>query len=309
MATKNKRVGIPQAVTINGIDAGSTMTARITAGYASTNESAPDGLQVPIRDKEIQFVRGTISTQDWVHAVELLTGTLSTLVFYERKSQTEVATGYIKHTITNPVIHRMNLRINRRSYAEVLFEFECRAADETKGIKDMWAVDDKQAAPTPYISAARGGMRIISTTHGTGATPQNILHGTDFEFSIAMPLVRECNDSDIGYTCVETRTDGIRCNGSFGFQDSSIKDLTTIQLIQQLITAAKGPLVITVAQSQAAASKVITIANADIDNVYSDSNAESDFTGYRADYTVANDLDTPLTLADANPIITIADAV
>ena len=33
MATVNNRVGLPQAIVINGIDTGGAMTARISAGY------------------------------------------------------------------------------------------------------------------------------------------------------------------------------------------------------------------------------------------------------------------------------------
>jgi hypothetical protein len=86
MATVNKRVGLPQAVTINGVDAGGAMVARIQEGYDNILRSAPDGLQVPVKDKEAEYVRGEIVTQDWVEAVNLLTGTVGTFVFYERKS-------------------------------------------------------------------------------------------------------------------------------------------------------------------------------------------------------------------------------
>ncbi|MBW8017435.1 MAG: hypothetical protein FVQ82_14745 [Planctomycetes bacterium] len=306
MATVNKRTSIPQAVVINGVDAGGDMTVRITAGFDQKNQSAPDGLEVPVKDKEIQYVRGSVTTQDWIHAVELLTGALGTLVFYERKSGVAAATGYIKHTIVNPVIHKMRLSISKKRYAEVSFGFECRAADETAGITDMHTTEDTQAAPS-YISAARGGVRIISATHGTGGTLLSILHSTAFEFSIALPLVKESNDADVGYTCVDARLDGLGCEGKTSFQDGGVKAVTTQLLIQQLIIAAAGPLVLTVRQSQAATNKLITIANVDFDNVYSDSDVNSEFTGYSADFDIANVAGTPVTLDGANKIITIAD--
>jgi len=308
MATVNKRVSIPQAVAINGIDAGGSMTARIISGFEQKNQSAPDGLEVPVKDKEIQYVRGSVTTQDWVHAVELLTGTLGTLVFYERKSGVAAATGYIKHTITAPVIHRMRLSINKKQYATVSLDFECRAADETAGITDMHTTEDEQAAPA-YVSAARGGVRIISATHGTGETLLSILHSTAFEFSIALPLVKESNDADVGYTCVDARLDGLICEGKTSFQDGGVKAETTQLLVQQLIVAAAGPLVLTVRQSQAATDKVITIANVDFDNVYSDSDVNSDFTGYSGDFDIANVAGTPVELDGTNKIITIEDAV
>lgn len=302
MSTVNKRVSTPQAVTINGIDAGGAMQARITSGFDQTNRSTPDGLEVAIKDKSIQYVRGSLVTQDWVHAIELLTGTVDSLVFYERKSGVAALDGYIKHTIVNPIIHRMSLSISNKEFSTVSIDFECRADDETKGITDMHQIEDSQAAPS-YISAARGGFRIISAIHGT----LSILHSTELEFSIVMPLVKESNDADIGYTCVDARLDGMGCQGKISFQDGGIKAATTSQLAQQLIIAAKASLVVTVKQSQSATSKTITIANVDFNNVNNASNAKSDFTGYSADFDIANVAGTPVTLDGTNKIITIAD--
>jgi len=162
MATVNERVGVIQASVINGIDAGGTMSARIEAGYDEIIESEPDGLEVPISDRGAQFVRGTVVTQDWVKAVELLTGTVGSYCFSERQSGVAVDTGYIKHTITNPVIHNVRLDFNKGGYATAAFDFECRAADDAKTIADMWGMLDDQAAPT-YVAAARGGWRVQST--------------------------------------------------------------------------------------------------------------------------------------------------
>jgi len=259
MATVNNRVGIPQAFVINGVDAGGAMSAAIQAGYDNTVRSAPDGLQVALQDKEIQFV-GTIVTQDWIEAVNLLTGTVGTYVFYERKSGVAEETGYVKHTITNPIIHRANLNFNKGGYATVSFDFECRAADETKGIADMWTPLDDQSAPS-NVSAARGGWRIVTCAHGE----VSIYHLTAFDFSLALPLVKECNDADVGYTCVDARLDGLTAGGSISFQDAEI---TTAKLkCQQLITAAKASLVIAVKQSAGGANKTITIAGVDFSNV------------------------------------------
>jgi len=302
MATVNYRVKSPQAITINGVAAGGAMTARILTGYDNIIRSSPDGLEVPLRDKEIEFCRGTVVCQDYSEAINLLTGTSDTYVFYERKSGVAATTGYIKHTITNPVIHRITIRQTKGGYAVVEFDFECKAADETKGITDMWALEDDQAAPT-YVSAARGGYRVVSTTHGGEA----IYHVTAFDFTITLRLARACNDGDVGYTCVDAYADGgLTAGGSVSFQDGSID--TAVIRAQALATADKGDLVLTLGQAQGAANKIITIANADFDSVSNNSDANSPFTVYTGNFEVSNDSGTQLTLEGANKILTIEDA-
>ena len=303
MTTVNNRLKKPQALVINGVDAGGTMTARILMGFDSRIASAPDGLEVPLSDRDTQFVRGTVVTQDWVHAIELLTGVVGTYVFYERKSGTAVETGFVKHTITNPVIHRISIGCAQGRYITVSFDFECRAADPTKTIGDMWTALDSQAAPT-YVPAARGGYRVQSCTHGTGGTQVVVNHVTDFEFNITMPLTKACNDSDIGYTCCEAELSGLAAGGSVGFQDAAIT--ASVLVCQQLAAAAKGALVLTVTQSQGAAAKAITIAGVEFDNAGSNSDAAAPFTGYTGSFTVVNDATTQLTLAGANKIVAIA---
>ncbi len=309
MATVNKRTSNPQASVINGIDTGGTMSASITEGFENKMQSAPDGLTLPVKDKEIQFCRGVVATQDWAVVISILTGTLGTYVFYERMSGVAEANGYIKHTITNPVIHNVRFSLTKEGYAVATFAFECRAADETKGFADMHVPLDAQAAPS-YIAAARGGFRIISTTHGTGGSTINLYHITGFDFTITLPLAKACNDADIGYTCVDARLDGMTAEGSIGFQDSEVTGGATKS--QQLLAAAKGPLVLTVAQGQGAANKVITTANVDFDSVggnAANSARGTNYTGHTAAFDVANDAGTPLTLAGDNKIITIANAV
>ena len=303
MVTVNKRVGLPQAGTINGVDAGGIMTARIDAGFDNIIRSAPDGLSPPVQDKEIQYVRGTIVTQDWIEAINLLTGAVGTFVFYERKSGVDEATGFVEHTITAPVIHQITITLTKGGYATVSFNFECRAADETKTIADMWALLDGQAAPA-YISAARGGYRIVSAVHGTDPNDIDIYHVMSFNFTLALPLMKDCNDSDVAYTCVDARVDGLTAGGSIGFQSGEITG--AILTCQELIAATKANLVITVKQGQGAANKVITIAGVDFSSISSPSDANNPFTGYAANFDVANDPSTPLTLAGDNKIIAIA---
>lgn len=302
MATVNKRVKKPQDVVINGVDAGGTMTAMIQFGYENILRSSPDGLEVALQDKEIEFVRGTIVSQDWIQAIELLTGTLGTLVFYESKSGVAAATGYIKHTITNPVIHSFALSFDKGGYATVAYSFECRAADEAKGITDMHAVTDDQAAPT-YIAAARGGWRIVTAAHAAAS----IYHLLSFNFGIAMNIAKACNDADIGYTCVDAEIDNMACGGSISFQDAAIA--TSIMTVQSLVTAARGTLVITVRQGQGATSKVITIAGVEFSTGSSDSDVNRPFSQYPVNFNVSNNTTTQLTLEGANKIITIEDAV
>jgi len=292
MVTVNKRIGIPQAFVINGVDAGGAMTAALNAGFDNIMRSSPDGLQVPVKDKEAQYVRGTVTTQSWTEAINILIGEVGTYVFYERKSGVAAASGYIKHTITNPVISRLTINQAKGGYMTISFDFECKAADETSTILDMWALLDEQAAPADYISAARGGWRVVTTTHGS----EDIYHLMSFNFSLTLPLVKACNDADIGYTCIDARLDGLMAAGSLSFQDATITATTLELLCQKLLVAAKADLVITLKQSQGATNKVITIANVDFNNVSSDSNVDSPFTGYTATFDVANDPDTPLTL-------------
>ncbi len=296
MATVNNRKGSPQAVVINGVDAGGVMTAVIRAGYDNIMKSSPDGLQVAVKDKEIQFVRGTIVSQDWVHALELLTGTVGTLVFYERESGTDT---YTKHTINKPVIHKIAISLNQGGYGSVSFDFECKPDDETKGIADMWVPLAAQVAPA-YVSAARGGYRIVSAVHGA----VSINHVTGFNFSISMPLSKACNDSDVGYTCVDALLENMACEGSIDYQSGVIAAAKVLGVT--LLTAAKADLVLTLTQSQGATAKTLTIANVDFSDLGSSSSSGPGFTGYTNSFDVANDAGTPLTLAGANPIITIA---
>ena len=304
MATVNNRVKKPQATTINGVDNGGKMSCRITQGYGSIVESDPDGLGgPPIRDKEAEYTRGTIVTQDWVHIIELITGTVGTYVFYEQKSGAPEATGYIKHTIVNPVIHRVNFTLTQKGYSIVAAEFECKAADETKGMLDMWTQEDDQAKPS-YISAERGGYRVKATSFDPdGVAPAiNIYHVKSFSLAIALIMQAEFNDGDVGFTCVDVEEDGARYSGSLGFQDSSIS--TSLLLAQRIVTAGRGTLTMTVAMSGGASDKTITIAGVDPDGF--ERSSGKDFTEHTVNFGIANDPDTPLTLSGANKILTVA---
>jgi len=306
MATVNQRTRIVQASVINGVDAGGAMSARIEAGFDNIMQSAPDGAEVAFSDREVQFVRGTVVTQDWIHFVDLLTGTVGTYVCYERKSGVAEATGYIKHTITNPVIHNVRMDLTKGQYGTITFLFECKAADETKTIADMWGLLDDQAAPS-YISAARGGYRAQTTVFDpTPGDNISIYHVMSLTFTIAMNLVRECNDADVAYTCVDAGMDGIVPTGSITFQDSSI--VTAQLLAQRLVQHAADTLEITITQGQGATAKKITIAGVAFDSGAGNADVTRPFTDYTLPFRVVNSAGTPLTLTGTNKIITIADA-
>jgi len=302
MVTVNKRVGLPQAVVINGVDAGGAMTAIIEQGYDSIIKTGPDGLEAQIEDREAVYTRGQIISQDFVHIVELLTGAVGTYVFYERKSGVAAETGYIKHTITNPVIHRVALSARKAQYATITADFECMAADPTMTFGDMWAPLDSQAAPS-YISAARGGYRIASAVLGA----LNIYHLTSFDFTLALTLVKECNDADVGYTCVDARPDGLTAEGSLNFQDSAVATGPPVLLTcQSLLAAARGDLVVTLNSSQGGAAKAITVAGVVFRTVRRTSDANTPFADHVANFGVCNDPALPLTLAGANKILAVA---
>lgn len=300
MTTVNKRVKIPLATVINGIDAGGAMTAVITEGYENIIQSAPDGLGPPIVDREIQFCRGVLTTQDWVHFIELLIGAVGTYVFYEKKSG---STKYIKHTLTAPVIHNARINQTKGGYIVCTANFECRAADETKGFADMHALTDEQDEPS-YISAVRGGWRVKTAVYDS----INVYHVTAFDFGIAMRLDRACNDGDVGYTCVDAELTGMACDGSLSFQDSEIDGVTSALKAQELLAASAGNLVLTVTQSQGAADKIITIARAIFNSVNRNSDVGVPFTGHTGSFMLNNNPAAPLTLDGANKIIIIADA-
>ena len=304
MATTNYRVGQPQALTVNGVDAGGLMSARIQAGYDEIVRSSPDGLAgPPISDRLAQYVRGTITTQDWIEAINLLTGSLGTKVFYERKSGVAAATGYLKHTITNPVIHRIALGFRKGGYATCAYDFECRAADETKTIADMWTPLDGQAAPS-HITSARGGYRLSTGTFKLfGQISLN--HITAFDLAIGLNLVKESNEDDVGYTCVDARLEGMPVTGSVTIQGSAVA--SSLLTAQRLVAAGRDILGFIATQSQGATRKTFTIAGVQFTGFEKTSDVNAPFSEFRCDFEVCNSVGTPLTLDGANKILTLQD--
>jgi len=304
MVAVNKRTRTPQAFKINGIDNGGAMTAEIEMGFDQRLRSSPDGLQVPLQDKYTEYVRGRITTQDWSTAIGILTGTVGTLVFYERNSAVAEATGYTSYTITAPIVHRIGLSLRKDGYATATYEFECLAADETKGIDDMFVPLPAQAAPT-YIPAARGGYRVASAVYSTLTSAVNIYHVTSFDFTLATRLLKESNDGDVGYTCVEAVLDGLEANGSLAFQDMEAAGTPVLLKAQQLLIAARDQLVLTITQGGGGAAKTLTLLGVDFDHIGGRSNSDG-YTEQTIDFQITNDVTTQLTVAGTNTIIAVA---
>ena len=299
MATVNERRKKIYAPTINGVDAGGAMSMTLNYGYDGVYRSSPDGLGgPPLLDREIEFCRGTLITQDWIEAINLLTGAVGTYVCSERISGVAAATGYTLHTITAPVVHRMSLNYAKGQYSTISLDFECKAADETKGFAAMYAATDSQAAPT-YLTAARGGYRIATAAHGA----TSIYHVMGLNLSIALPLVRECNDGDVGYTAVDAEDDNMAINGSITFQDRSVT--ATEVLGVTLAEAARGSLVLSVVQGAAGAAKTVTIAGVVFTGGGDNLDVNSPFNATTLNFDVSNDTTTILSLAGDNKILTI----
>jgi hypothetical protein len=305
MATVNKRAKLLLSSIINGITAGGATLAKIDAGYDEIIRSVPDGSQVPFVERSCQFVRGSQAWEDFSQAIAILTGTVGTSVFYERISGVAAATGYIKHTLNNPVIYRMALSQSKGQYMTASADFECRFASETAVISDVWAMLDTQAAPT-ITQPARGGWRVVSAVFtpasGTGI---NLYHVDSFSFSLTMRLAKACNDADKGYTAVDADIEaGIDASGSITLEDASIA--TASILASRLLLAAKGTLVLTLLSAEGAANKTITIKGVQFGSGGRSLDPGKPFNDGALGFTVANSSTTPLTLTGTDKIIAFA---
>lgn len=304
MATINRRTRKILSTTFNGVDAGGAMSGRFEAGYDMVLRSAPDGLGgPPLSDLYVEYVRGDLATQDFSQFLSLLTAAASSYVCYERKDGVAPASGYIKHTLTNPVAHTARLSISKDGYAVGSCVFECRPADESKGFADMWQITDEQSKPT-YLAAARGGYRIAACSFAPPlpADPIPVYHLTGVELSIALQLIRESNDADVGYTCCDVDDEGGTYDGTVEFQDSSVAGGQL--MAQQLISAGRGTLSLTLRSSGGAADKTVEIAG--VRFVRADRSAAQGITSQTLSFEIVNDPTTPLSLTGDNKIITIS---
>lgn len=300
MATVNHRAFLPQATVINGVSVGGTVSVALEAGFESLHTSTPDGLVLAVQDRETQYVRGVCVVEDWPAAINLLLGAVGSLVYYERKSGVAAATGYLKHTLLNPKIHNVRLSINKGGWATVSFGFECQFASEVATINDVWAITDTQAAPT-YLPTARGGWRISDAKHGQ----TDIFHLMSLSLDITRPMLKACNDADVGYTAVDLAESGMTVGGSIGFQDASVD--SSILQCNKLLVASLATLTATIVQSGSAAAKVITIARCQFTGGGANGGGNT-YSQFDLRFGVTNDPAAPLTLDGDNKIITIADA-
>jgi hypothetical protein len=304
MTTVNKRIRTPMANTINGIAAGGLVSHRIQAGFDDINQNPVDGNQLPMVDMLTEFVRGDAVSQDWVHVIELLTGTVGTDVFYERKIGVAEASGYIKHTLLNPIIHRIVLALSHRKYGTVNYSYECKAADENDGMTELWSITDSQSAPT-HLDAVKA-LEIVSCQLGV----LNIYHVMGLDLTIELPLLKLSADGDLGYTTVEAILNGMKINGTLRFQDA---DISTSQIkAMQLMKAARGSLVLSVKQAQEVAAKTLTIAGVKFIGPaeHAPSNPDSGQVPnpdeFSVPFMITDSSATQLTLAGANKVITIS---
>ena len=124
-------------------------------------------------------------------------------------------------------------------------------------------------------------------------------------FDLAMPVLKACNDADLGYTAVDCAPEmGMTASGDIGFQDATVTGSTLA--MNTLLLAAPAGLTATVLQSGGATAKVITIARTQFGSGQASGSRE--FTGFTLPFEVSNNPALPLTLAGDNKIITIADA-
>jgi hypothetical protein len=288
---------------INGVDEGGPMSIALDEGYDELVESGPDGSEVAIVDRESQFVRGTVTTQDWDTVIALLSGTLGTYVFYERKSGVAAATGYIKHTITAPVIWDVSFNWQKGQCGTVTFKFECRFVTAADVISTVHAITDSQAAPSDILPD-HGGYRVVTALHGALA----IYALNSFSFHIGLKLAKACNDGWKGYGSVDAELiGGTTPDGSLSCQDSSVASSKIKS--SQLLEAARASLVLTCKQSGGAANKVVTIAGVIFATASTQMSGDmARYAEMTANYRVSNSIALPLTLAGTNKIITIADA-
>ncbi len=279
MATVNQRVhqayhggATTSTANINGIAVGGLMSANINVGYDDIITAPHDGNAFPTTDRLTQFCRGTIDCQDWAKVISLLNGTTGTYIFYERESGLATVT---KHTITAPVIHQASVSLGHRGHGNAVWSYECKAADETKGFIDMWAMDNAATAPVA-ITAKERSLEILNVEHGSAGT--DIDHVTDLSFNIGGNLSIASQDGDVGYTAVDVVFGGIPVSGSITFQQA-YETPDTIHPIDLLNNAA-ADLIATIKIEQGGSNKTLTILSAMFTGVQSAPSAGPGYTGY-----------------------------
>jgi hypothetical protein len=249
MATNRTRQVIHgSTLNINGVSAGGLMSANIDAGFDSIIRASHDGLSFPVNERLIPYVRGSITCQDWEKVISVFNGTLGTYTFYEALSG---AATYYPHTITNPVIHSFSLNLLNGGYSSVTWNFECKPADGTKTITDMFA--SGAAAAKPAYLASQRAVKIVSATHVSA-----IGYVTGATVNFTSNLLREMSDGGLGYTTVEA-AEPYNITGSVTFQNNDVA--SSKQYLTLLLTGAASDLVIVMKDSGLGGTATLTIKN------------------------------------------------
>lgn len=290
MTTTNKRTHKIFNIMVNGVAVGGTTMLSLTKSYAQNLTTPADGLQLPLRDRFVQQCSGSLTTHDWSLYSSLLTGAVGTLTGYERNSGVAEATGYTKHTVTNPIFNRFALNFKKNQYATLAADFQCKAADDTKGFLDAHTAQSGQEKPD-HQAAGYGGFKLKSLSHGGSAS---LKHVQSLTLDIAIPLLTASDDGDIGYTLVEQDLSNIMPTGSVTVQDTQIG--TSNLVADDFLEADADDLELTVAQGSGGSDKVLTISGVQFsgDTINWSNNG---FNSVTLPFYISNDPDDVITLA------------
>lgn len=267
---------------VNGVAHGGLVSGAIQYGKDKIVRSSGDNQILEEVDVFINFVRGTITSQDWPDVISLLTGTVGTYIFYEKESGLATVT---KNTLNLPVIHRADFSLTNFSPAQITWGFECRGTLNDDVITDMWGRLKTQVAPAVELTTSRGD-KITAAVHGVTA----IQHVTGLTFSLNANLVIGTpGDGDTCYVAVDLAN-------PFSFSGSiTTQDLDSALSLNEIGTPAA--LAVTVHQMSQAAAKTITFANVLFGS--NSANLGQGHTGYTIGFIVNSPSATPLTLATA----------
>jgi len=275
---------------INGVSSGGLVLAEVKAGYDTVLTPTYDGLLFGLPDRMIQYVRGSISSEDIESAINVLNGTLGTYTVYEKEWGLST---YTKHVITNPVIYALALNYVEAGLSTVQWLFECKAADGDKTCKDMCVSTATQEKPA-YLGSDRA-TRITGVKHGEVA----INHVKEVTVNMAGLLLKDSSDGDIGYTAVSAERWGI--TGSVRFLDAAVAE--SVQKNIDLLDDSVGDLEVTMLDFGGGGSAAHTIANVLFTEVSANKGGDGKIQEFTADFVVTDDTETPLTLSTAITIV------
>ena len=296
MTTTNNRVLHAQNSVINGVSAGGLVTASIFEGFDSVVSSPADGLEMPTTDRFMKVVRGSMVSQDWVELLNIIQGTVGTFVFYEQESG---ATSYLKHTITEPVVHAATLDIPVKGFATCTWQFHCRPVADDDTFADMWTKLPGQAVPTAILS-----NRAVNITGDCMLASTPIPHVTGVTLNINGGLAVSGNDGALTNSGVDVVWGGNAINGTLTSQDPNIT--------QTLLDAALGDLIIPLTAAKGGLSphvnQTLTIKQVEFISNDNSSNAGPGYSGQSLNWVGGVSGDKSITTATTNDnVITILD--